>query len=308
MKKIKNKFLELYNDRKQLLAVSFLFYIMYLIEDATPSNPDVVLATGWVAGAIVVGGLISTVGGNIASSGDRKRKRDEEARFDEMRETYEQSKFQALDREALRRENIFEGQENIFANQENIFADQENIMEDMEVDNEAADYAREQFSQQQANIMQGLRGVTGASGAAGLAQTLSGQASKQAKESQLTIGQQLQQNRRMRLQEQSRLNQQERTEQSRLNQQQLMEQSRMSQQVLMEDARLSEADRAVQLANMEGARQFELDKMTTLMGVSGQKIAGVNQQIAQTQQLYSQIGSTVSQAGAAWGGPSGTGK
>ena len=223
-----------------------------------------------------------------------------------MRETYEQSKFQALDREALRRENIFEGQENIFANQENIFADQENIMEDMEVDNEAADYAREQFSQQQANIMQGLRGVTGASGAAGLAQTLSGQASKQAKESQLTIGQQLQQNRRMRLQEQSRLNQQERTEQSRLNQQQLMEQSRMSQQVLMEDARLSEADRAVQLANMEGARQFELDKMTTLMGVSGQKIAGVNQQIAQTQQLYNQIGSTVSQAGVAWGGPTNT--
>ena len=232
--------------------------------------------------------------------GRRSDLRDLKSDFDTMLSDYEKSKFQALDRDALRRENIFEGQENIFANQENIFADQENIMEDMEVDTQAADYAREQFQQQQANIMQGLRGVTGASGVAGLAQSLSGQASKQAKESQLTIGQQLQQNRKMRLQEQSRLNQQERSEQSRLNQQQLIEQGRMNQQVLMEQSRLSEADRAIQLANMEGARQFDLDKMSTMMGVQGQRIAGLQGEIAANKAMWGDIIGGVASVGAAF--------
>jgi len=228
--------------------------------------------SGWVAGAIVVGSLVSTVGGSIANRGNRERKRSEEKKFDAYRDTYEESEFEALDRDALRRENVFKGQEN--------------IMEEMEVDNQAADYAKEQFQQQQANIMQGLRGVAGTSGISGLAQSLSNQAVKQAEQSRVTIGQQLQQNRRLKLQEQSRINQ----------------------QVLMEESRLSQEDRAVQIANLEGARQFEIDKLSTLMGVAGQKIAGVNQNIAQTQQAWNQVGSTISQAGAAWGGPETTQK
>ena len=226
--------------------------------------------SGWVAGAIVVGALVSTGGGYLANSGNRERKKSEEKKFDEYRDTYEASEFEALDRDALRRENVFKGQEN--------------IMEEMEVDNQAADYARRQFSQQQANIMQGLKGAAGTSGISGLAQSLSNQAIKQAEQSRVTIGQQLQQNRRLKLQEEARINQ----------------------QVLMEESRLSQADRAVQIANLEGARQFEIDKLSTLMGLQGQKIAGVNQQIAQTQQTWNQAGSTISQAGAAWGGPGGT--
>ena len=171
-----------------------------------------------------------------------------EAEFDRRLEDYEKSQFQPLDADALKQENIFE---------------------DLTVDTQAADYAREQFQQQQANIMQGLKGVAGSSGVAGLAQSLSMQASKQAKETQLTIGQQLQQNRRMQMQEQSRLQGQE---------------------------------RQIQLANMEGARQFELDKMSTLMGVSGQKIAGAQGAIAQRQQMYGQIAGAVGNvAGAAIG-------
>ena len=118
-----------------------------------------------------------------------------------------------------------------------------------------------------------MKGVAGASGIAGLAQALSGQAAKQARESQLTIGQQLQQNRKMKLQEESRLNEQVRREQIRLNEQ----------------------NRQIQIANMEGRRQFKLDKMTTLMGVAGQKIAGVQGAIAGRQQMYGQIASAVGQ-------------
>ena len=249
-----------------------------------------------IGGSAVVGAGI----GAISSAGDKRRAKDERERLDTMMQTYEQSEFQALDRGKLRRENIFEGQENIFAGQENVFEGQENIMEDIEVDTQAADYAREQFSQQQANIMQGLRGVTGASGVAGLAQSLSGQASKQAKESQLTIGQQLQQGRRMRLQEQSRLNQQERAEQarlsqmglmeqSRLNQMSLAEQSRLSQMSLAEQSRINQQDRQLLIANMEGARQFEIDKLTTLLGVEGQRISGAQGAIASRQSMYGDI-------------------
>lgn len=220
----------------------------------------------WIAGAMVVTAVVKVA----STHGDRKRKRSEEKKFDEMRDEYEKSEFQAIDRDALRRENIFEGQEN--------------IMEEMQVDTQAADYSKEQFQQQQANIMQGLRGVAGTSGAAGLAQALSGQASKQAQQSQITIGQQLQQNRRLKLQEEARMNRQE----------------------LMEESRLSQEDRAVQIANLEGARQFEIDKMTNMMGMSSSKIAGINQNIAQKEQMIGEIGSAVGQAGSSMSGGGGS--
>tara|TARA_R100001463_G_scaffold6408_7_gene21019 strand:+ start:700 stop:1404 length:705 start_codon:yes stop_codon:yes gene_type:complete len=185
---------------------------------------------------------------------NRKDKRDQaqlakyNAQFDKQLAAYEKSEFQPLDADALKQENIFE---------------------DLTVDTQAADYAREQFQQQQANIMQGMRGVAGSSGVAGLAQSLSNQAADQARQTQMTIGQQLQQNRKLQMQEQSRLNTQ---------------------------------DRQIQLANMEGARQFELDKMSTLMGVSGQRIAGTQGAIASNQTAKGQVMGAVGDiAGAAVG-------
>ena len=218
---------------------------------------------------LLFGGIWSKKGGWF---GAKKRKgtknqqylQSQISQFDEQLGVYKESEFQPLDVDALK-------QKNIFADQENIFEDQENVFEELEVDTQAADYAREQFQQQQANIMQGLRGTAGASGIAGLAQSLSGQATQQARETQATIGQQLQQNRRLKLTEQSRLKQMELVEQSRINQ----------------------ADRQILIANMEGARQFELDKMSTLIGVSGQKIAGAQGSIASRQQMYGQIAGAV---------------
>ena len=197
--------------------------------------------------AQVIGAVAPTVIKGIGSLFGKKKKKNKNqqllsqstAQFDELFETYKESEFQPLDIDALRQENIYE---------------------ELEVDTEAADYAREQFQEQQAGIMQGLRGMAGASGIAGLAQSLSGQAAKQARETQLTIGQQLQQNRKMQMQEQARFNAQQ---------------------------------RQIQLANMEGARQFELDKMSTLIGVSGQKIAGARGAIAQRQQMYGQFAGAI---------------
>ena len=116
---------------------------------------------------------------------DRAERDKAKADFDKRIAKYEKSEFVPLDLEALKTEDIFE---------------EADLSKDVLP---AADYAREQFQQQQANIMQGLKGVAGASGIAGLAQSLSNQAVQQARQTGVTIGQQLTQNRRLALQEKS---------------------------------------------------------------------------------------------------------
>lgn len=160
-------------------------------------------------------------------------------KFEERLDAYEESQFKPLDEDALK---------------------QENVMEELEVDTQAQDYAREQFQQQQANIMAGMRGVAGGSGIAGLAQALSNQAKQQARETQVSISEQLRANRAMERQEAARLKSQE---------------------------------RAVTLANMQGANQFEIDKMTTLIGVAGEQVKGARQAIADRLAYKGQVAGAV---------------
>jgi len=202
-----------------------------------------------------IGRLLDNVltGGQIYK-GIASRKRDRlaaEAEFDKRLKAYEESTFQELDPDDYKQENVYE---------------------DVQVDNQAVEFAAEQFRQQQANIMQAFRGVSGGSGVGALAQQLSNQAAKQAKESQVYITQQLAENKKLRL-----------TEQSRLNQQQTQ----------------------LELSNVLGRRQFEADKMATMIGVAGQKVAGVNQRIANVQSMTGQIIGGLSQiAGSVIGGVS----
>tara|TARA_R100001443_G_scaffold26002_3_gene39122 strand:- start:975 stop:1865 length:891 start_codon:yes stop_codon:yes gene_type:complete len=166
-------------------------------------------------------------------------------KFEERLDAYEESQFKPLDEDALK---------------------QENVMEELEVDTQAQDYAREQFQQQQANIMAGMRGVAGGSGIAGLAQALSNQAKQQARETQISISEQLRANRAMERQE---------------------------------TARLKAQERAVTLANMQGANQFEIDKMTTLIGVAGEQVKGARQAIADRLAYKGQVAGAVGQVAAA---------
>jgi hypothetical protein len=108
--------------------------------------------------------------------------------------------------------------------------------------------------------MAGMRGVAGGSGIAGLAQALSNQAKQQARETQVSISEQLRANRAMERQEAARLKSQE---------------------------------RAVTLANMQGANQFEIDKMTTLIGVAGEQVKGARQAIADRLAYKGQVAGAV---------------
>ena len=194
---------------------------------------------------IIGGGLLAAKGISDARKADRRLKgqlSDAQARFDERLKEYEDLKFKPIDAEALQQENIFE---------------------DLDVNMDAFNAASREFKQSQANILQGLRGVAGASGAAGLATALSNQATQAAEQLRLNISQQLNRNKELALQEESRLNDQM---------------------------------RQIELANQEGARQFEIDQLSTLLGVEGQRIAGIRGAQANRQSMYGQIAGGIGNA------------
>ena len=204
-----------------------------------------------VTGKILLGAAAGFLLGRRKSSRSSSLQRqlaEAQRKFEERLDAYEKSEFKPLDEDALK---------------------QENVMEELEVDTQAQDYAREQFQQQQANIMAGMRGVAGGSGIAGLAQALSNQAKQQARETQVSISEQLRANRALERQEAARLKAQE---------------------------------RAVTLANMQGANQFEIDKMTTLIGVAGEQVKGARQAIGDRLSYKGQVAGAVGQVvGAAIG-------
>ena len=153
----------------------------------------------------------------------------------------------------------------------NPYNNMENVYEDLQVNTQQADFQAEQLQQQQANILNNLQGAAGGSGIAALAQSLANQGTQATRQASVSLGQQQQANQMARLQEESRINQ------------------TMTQ---------------IELANAEGARQFELDKLTTLLGVEGQKIAGIRGDQAGRRQMYGQIASGIgSLAGNILGNP-----
>jgi hypothetical protein len=87
----------------------------------------------------------------------------------------------------------------------NPYLNMENTMEDLTVNKQAAEFQREQQMQNQANIMQQMRGAAGGSGIAALAQTMAQQGSRDAQQASASIAQQEAANQRLQAQEASRI-------------------------------------------------------------------------------------------------------
>jgi len=157
---------------------------------------------------------------------------------------------------------------NLYADVENQYTNLENAYEDLTVNRQQAEFERDMFRQQQANIMSNLSAAAGGSGIASLAQAMANQASIQARSSSATIGQQERQNQLLRAREASRL--------------QLIER------------RGEQQAEAMRLRGAETARGLEYRQTGTLLGMSQQRLAAANQAIAQANAaLYSGIGSVV---------------
>ena len=132
-------------------------------------------------------GILSAVGSLFGAS--RRKKEQQEAR-EEMKKAREAF-------EAIEYTNPYENLTNPYAGMQNPFA--ENIYEDLTVDTQAADFAREQQQQSQADLLANLRGAAGGSGVAALAQSLSNVATQQARQASLQISQQERRNELARL-------------------------------------------------------------------------------------------------------------
>ena len=147
----------------------------------------------------------------------------------------------------------------------NPFANMENVMEDLTVNQQQAEFEQQMAQQNQANIMEGMRGAAGGSGIAALAQTMASQGALQAQKASASIGQQEQ-----------AIQQQQATEASK-----------------------------IQMAEREGeviSRQAEKEKVATLMGMDA---ADVEAEAAAEQAANEQMWSGISGIGSSLAGAAG---
>ena len=135
----------------------------------------------------------------------KEEKVKQQAKGDEQRKSFEAFEFT---NPFARARNEFADLETQFENLgESAFEGMENRFEDMTVDMRAADFQRQQMQQQQANILQNLRGAAGTSGVAGLAQVMANQGALQTQQIAAGISQQERQNQMMAAQEGARIDQ-----------------------------------------------------------------------------------------------------
>ena len=92
----------------------------------------------------------------------------------------------------------------------NPYLNMENTMEDLTINQQQAEFQRQQFQQSQANTLNALRGAAGSSGIASLAQVMAQQGQLAAQQASASIGQQEATNQRLAAQQAGRIQSMER--------------------------------------------------------------------------------------------------
>jgi hypothetical protein len=247
--KIKKIFLQLYNDRIQLLFLSLLGYISYLTQDLIPSDPNVNQA--FLPIAMAAGGLAQAAMGFDWGGKRRKAAARAKKAFEKQKAIYQ---------------NLDTSVSNPYANLTNQYADMENTMEDLTVNQQQAQFERQMFQQSQADTLAGLRGAAGSSGIAGLAQALSNQAQTQAQRASASIGQQEARNQLLAAQQEAKIDQLQAGEASKI--QQLKAAGAMKAEIT--------------------SMQMEQSKQGTLLGMDAQAYQGAQQAVMQGKQMMAQ--------------------
>lgn len=136
---------------------------------------------------LVAGGLSAASGIAGAISGGIKAKKAKKEAAEAQKELDKQKKaFENLDTS-------------------NPYANMQNTMEDLTVNQQEAEFMKQQQQQNQANVLQQMRGAAGGSGIAALAQTLANQGSLDAQKAATSIGKQEQANQVLERQEASKI-------------------------------------------------------------------------------------------------------
>ena len=163
-----------------------------------------------------------------------------------------------------------EKQKNLFASLDtsNPYVNMENTMEDLTVNQQAAEFAKQQSMQSQANIMNQMKGAAGGSGIAALAQTMAQQGELAAQQAAAGIAQQEQANQQLRAEEASKLQSLERQGELISRDQEF---GKIETMMSMSAAELEEARKRKQAMHQqafEGAGQIG-DSFTDLSAVGG---------------------------------------
>lgn len=136
----------------------------------------------------------------------------------------------------------------------NVYAGLENVYEDLTVNQQQAEFANRAQQQSLANTMSGMQGAAGGSGIAALAQAMANQSSMNAERASVSIGQQERQNQMAQMQQESNL-------------------------------------QRMEAAGELKSREAELNKVSTLMGMSGQRVQAANEaRNAATQGILGGVG------------------
>ena len=141
---------------------------------------------------------------------------------------------------------------------QNVYDNMENTMEDLTVNQQEAEFQKQQSMQNQANIMQSMQGAAGSSGIAALAQSLANQGAMDAQKAAATIG------------EQETANQKAAAEEA----------SKIQETQLGEDQRLMDLEREGELKS----RQMEADKVDALLGMAAGDVSAAQALQADAQQ------------------------
>ena len=176
--------------------------------------------------------------------------------------------------------NEFAGMKNQFDGMRNQFSGLENTMEDLTVNQQQAQFEVKQNQQNQANIMEGLRGSAGGSGIAALATTLARQGALASQKASASIGQQEAANQMASAQKAGQLQELEAQGAAAVDLQQRQGAAAVDLQRRQGAARLSE----VKAGGEERAQGRELDRAGTMMGMQAQTVAGYQDQLTAAQQ------------------------
>jgi hypothetical protein len=140
------------------------------------------VAVGAIAAGIsAVGGIAKAIDGGIKAKKAKKEAAEAQVELDKQKKAFEN-----LDTS-------------------NPYQNMENTMEDLTVNQKEAEFKRQQQQQNQANIMQQMRGAAGGSGIAALAQTLANQGSIDAQKAAASIGTQEAANQKLERQEAAKI-------------------------------------------------------------------------------------------------------
>jgi len=159
----------------------------------------------------------------------------------------------AADKEIARTQGLFDDQLDAYKSEvyKNPYENMQNVYEDQTVDQRAAEFQQQQYAQSQADALASFRtGTTSGAGAAALAQAMSRQGAKQAREASLDIG----------------------AQERRIQQNQLAEERRLQDAKIQGDQQVLQQERArtANLASMYGQQtqqaQLEYDTANQALG------------------------------------------